>query len=138
MIDDPHDVVDDLEPPAISTLSSQGAFVRTVSGGAAIGGILGISGASQNAFVIIGCAVFAVVAVWVYSSRLARRRAFTEAVENLKPIERAGDDTLFPEEIDPYQAQASWADVIEIAFTGWVSGLFPFTIAAAALYGAFR
>ena len=41
-----------------------------------------------------------------------RRRVFTEAAEKLRPIEDANDPTLFPDEIDPYQAKPNWLTII--------------------------
>ena len=60
--------------------------------------------------IVLACLATPTLIVW-NSVLSASRRAFTEAVKNMKPISRAKDDTLFPEEIDPEKAETSYVDV---------------------------
>jgi hypothetical protein len=51
----------------------------------------------------------------VNAVQVVTRRAFTQAVENMRPMSQADDDTLFPEEIDPYQAKPSAGAIVAAA-----------------------
>ena len=43
---------------------------------------------------------------------LARRITFTDAIRNMRPLSEVDNDTLFPEEIDPFAARPGRARVL--------------------------
>lgn len=130
MTADGHDFADEAAPTDIATLANGRAMRLSGAGGLLAGVLSGLSIMSGHPLLIVGCVALGIVGIWLYAARLARRRAFTKAVENLKPIERFDDDTLFPEEIDPYKARATWGDVLEMAWIGWLAGFVAFAAAA--------
>ena len=46
-----------------------------------------------------------IVLLAINAMQVISRRAFTQAVQNMRPISQIDDQELFPEEIDPYQAK---------------------------------
>ena len=62
-----------------------------------------------HAFGLCGLPILILWNGWV----VARRKAYTEAIEQMRPLAEIDDDTLVPEEIDPLLAKPTAAQIFE-------------------------
>ena len=95
----------------MKSITPMEAGKRYVMVATAVGGMVCLIMFDRTEPTVLACLFISPTLVVWNGLVIAHRKAFTDAIANMKPLTQIDDQTLFPEEIDPYQARATAAQI---------------------------